>query len=431
MHLSIKSYDLFYLFFTLLLVLLSNIGGMFLSLLAIWFIVYNFLKIFKTKNGVFLVIQLFMLMYSIVPLFFFLMGIYISSYQTIDADNYSNMLAVLQIQSIFNVVFFSFAPLEIDFSFSNIIKPRKNSLAWFASIFLMIISLATVDWRSLSSYFNGVYSIETESSIIFDYFMIFVVANQFFCDKKWKRIINIILTIVVSVVCLMLGKRLTAITNILLIYILNFDGKIKKKVILTCFFIGTCLMNAIQFIRVGQIPSLLNVLTGVNVTNGVFRSNPGDIWYASEVIYKLIDTNVFDWSFRIKSFLGTFLNSFLTTGLTPKEALVNIYITENNLFPYPANGGLIGVSTYLWLGYFGVIGFALIICRIIKVGFNNKNMFSTLYAMLVLATFPRWYTYNPRILFKFAFVAIVVYLFVKIVALMGIRRNFSGDTNNE
>lgn len=425
MMFSYRSCNIICVIISVLMVLLTKVYSFLAPVLAVWLLIYILLNLFRTKNRIFLIIELFMLMYSIVPLFFFFNGIYIAAYQPIDTDNYQNMLAVLQIQSIFNVVFFSFAPLDSDFNFSKYIKPINNIIAWLATFALMIFSLAFVNWQKLSSYFRGSYSIETESSIIFDYFMIFAISNSLFCDKKWKKILNIILSLFISAVCLLLGKRLTAITNLLLIYILYFDGKFKKRTILCCFVMGTVFMNSVQFIRVGKVPSLLNALTGLNIENGIFRSNPGDVWYASEVIYKLIDTNVFDWSFRMKSFIGTFLNSFLTTSLTPKEALVNIYITENKLFPYTANGGFIGVSTYLWFGYFSVVLFAILISKVIKKGFENKYLFITLYSLLVLATFPRWYTYNPRILFKFAFVAIVVYIFARIVSCFGNRKGIS------
>lgn len=431
MNYSIRSFDVICVIISILLVLLTKVYSFLSTVLAVWLLVYIVLKMFKTKNSIFLVIELFILMYSIIPLFYFFKGIYIAAYQPIDLDHYQNMLAVLQIQSIFNVFFFSFAPLDSDFNFSKYIKPINNIIAWFATFALMIFSLAFVNWQRVSSFFRGTYSIETESSIIFDYFMIFAISNCLFCDKRWKKILNISLSILVAAVCLLLGKRLTAITNLLLIYILYFDGKFKKKTILGCFIVGTISMNSIQYLRIGKMPSLLNALTGLHVENGVFRSNPGDVWYASEVIYKLIDNNTFDWSFRIKSFIGTFLNSFLTTSLTPKEALVNIYITDNNLFPYTANGGFIGVSTYLWFGYFSVVLFAVIISKIIKRGFEYKSMFITLYSVLVLATFPRWYTYNPRILFKFAFVAIVVYLFTLVISCFGNRKGISKGLINE
>ena len=425
---SVKRNDLLCVGITILMGILSNFGETFVNTLAIWIFVYSLLKLFTTKNNIFIILELFMLIYAIVPIIYFIVGASISPYQHLDYDNYKNMVSVLQIQSVFVVVFLSFAPIDTEFSFSNIIVPRRQLFSWAITAFLMVISLLFVNWRSVSVYFRGSYSIETESSIIFDYFMIFVVVNRFFCDAKWQKRLNMILTIIVSFVCVMIGKRLTAITNLLLIYILDFNGKIKKRTLIWIAAIGILVFNSIQFTRVGQIPTILNVLTGITIEHGVYRGNSCDVWYASEVIYKLIDTGVFDWTFRIKSFLGTFLNSFLTTSLTPKEALVNVYITENALFPYTANGGLIGVSTYLWLGYAGVVLFAIIICRIIKEGFKSYNMFKTLYAMLVLATFPRWYTYNPRILFKFAFVAVMIFAFVKLFSRTDLDNDIARET---
>lgn len=413
---SVKKDDIVYCTLTLILVLIASFSIIATRTLVLWIVIFLIIKLLQTKNNIFVIIQLFMLWFFLSSVFYFVFNDMISTYQPIDDDNYNNMLAVLKIQSVFIVSFLTFAPIKKEFVFSKEKIIYKNNVAWFVSFLMMICGLLLVDWNGIVEYFGAIYSVETESSIMFDYFMVFVVINSFFCDKKWKKIFDITMSIFISVLCILLGKRLTAITNILLIYILFFDGKLKKRTIIIGFMIGTIFFNAIQFIRVGNVPSVFNCLTGINIVDGIYRSNPGDVWYASEVIYKLIDNGVFDWTFRIKSFFGTFMNSFLPTSLTPKEALVNIYITENELFPYTANGGFIGVSTYLWLGYPGVVLFSYIIGKIIKRGFINTRIFTTAYAILVLATFPRWYTYNPRILFKFLFVLFVVYLFVVLIS---------------
>ncbi len=428
---SVKAKNIIYAVITVLLVAFSYVHVIFTDLLAVWLLVFSIIKIAKTKNNMLLLLQLFMLIYSVVPILYFILNIPISPHQYLDLNQKANMRLALQTQTVFVVAFLSWAPIESRYTFAGVFRPQKRHMAWLVSVLIMIGSLFFVNWRGVLTSMLKTYSIETESSIIFDYFMVFTAANYFFCDAKVKRAVNIFLAVMVSLICVLIGKRLTAVSLLLLVYILHYDGKLKKWTIILGFIAGTMLFNAIQFTRINQMPSLFNVLTGINIENGVFRSNSCDIWYASEVIVKLISEKVFDWGFRLKSFLGTFLNAFLPSSLTPKEALVNVYITENNLFPYTANGSLIGVSTYLWLSYPGVLLFAYLISLLIRKGMSSRGKLSTLYTVLILATFPRWYTYNPRILFKFAFVAGVVYLCVWIVASSEVTKNRVRKRTNE
>lgn len=410
---------------TIFLIIFSGIHPIGIKLLSIWMIVISIEKIIKTKDNLLVVIQLFMLLYCISPFIYFVLGIEISTYQNYDVDQYENMLAATQIQSLFLATFLLKLPIYHKSLFGKNIPTGKREIAWFVTAVVMIMCFFVIDWGSIAStIFTEGYTVERTGSILTDYFVIFSLVNYQYSNTKGKKAFNIFLTITMAIASLLTGTRISAIMLFILVFALNISSKISKKLTICAAIGGILLMNSFQYIRVFEVPTFSQILLGdYNSSANIVRSNAGDVWYCSEAIYKLIDNGTFDIAFRIKSFLGTFLNSFLPTSLTPDEALVNVYITENRLTAYPNNGGLIGVSTYLWLGYLGTFVAALLLAKLISLGYKKHVGAKAAYiSLLVIVTLPKWYTYNPRILFKFAFVGLVFFLGGKILASLSVRR---------
>lgn len=421
MNISVNKKALCEIITMVVLCLLADISIYMAGILSIWIVVFSIYKLLKTKNNLFFLLELFMLVYSIIPLYYFVLGYQIDSYQKLDLNQYDNMLAITKIQSLFIVFFLNSIPLNNEKSFKKSLIIKKRPLAWLFSLFVMLSCFILIDWGKMKTVLINGYSTEGAGSILFNYFVIFALINYIYSDTYERKKINMILTSILACASLLTGARMATIILGILVYILHFEENMRKKHIVLIFVGAFLFFTAFQFIRVKEIPTL-NDLLGNNANVQILANNQGDVWYASEVIYKLIDEGIFDTTFRIKSFWGTFLNAFLTTSLTPEEALVNMYIMNHKLFVYPNGGGLIGITTYLWLGYLGPIISAVILGRIIRKGLNKVNEGYVLAAILVLVTLPKWYTYEPRILFKFAFVGVVMYLITKITAYFSIRR---------
>ena len=396
-------------FITVMLVLLSYLNFIFVKVLLVWMIIYSVIQIFKTKNQTLLILQLFMITYFlyIIPFTFF--GLPLSIYQTFfDSEAYENVSGVLRIQSIFYVLFVSLLPIKEGAPIRESLSLSSNKIPYICSLILMIISFINIPFEE--TILNSTYSIETASTIYFDYFIIFALINYGFSSSKLQKSINFTLIIIMAFMPLLFGKRLASVQLLILFFILYLEGNFKNKFIYFFTITGYVLNSLFAFYRVHSVQGVISGLFGLN-DNDILNNNQTGVWFASEIIYKLINDGIFDLEFRVKSILGTFLNSFLPTSLTPKEALVNIYIMENGLAPLPGNGGLVGVSGYLWLGYVGTIIFAIILARTIYVGYRTQKQVYVYPAILLLCTLPKWYTYNVRIIFKFAFVFGTFYIF--------------------
>ena len=409
---------------TVWLAVLSGIFPVMIKVLSIWLLVVCLEKLVRTKDSMLFIIELFILLYSLSPLVYFVCGYYICPYQFTDGDQYANMMAVTQIQALFVTIFLACLPIKKQLDFDKAVTRKSYDVAWYLTLAMMLVCFLLIDWRSIiSTLLSSGYTLERTGSILMDYYVIMALANYRYSDTKNKKIVNFGLMCLMAGATMLTGTRLPAIAIALMVYALYIGNKIPKKIVLVLAVGGIVFMNAFQYLRTFTIPTLTDILLGnYDATTNMVRSNAGDVWYASEAIYKLIHTGVFDWAFRIKSFLGTFLNAFLPTSLTPPEALVNVYITENKLIPYTNNGGLIGVSTYLWGGYIGTAVCAVILAKLLGYAYSHQKEGWMYVSLLMLVTFPRWYSYNPRILFKFAFVGIVIIIIGKIASRLSARK---------
>ncbi|MEG6585032.1 hypothetical protein [Dendrosporobacter sp. 1207_IL3150] len=401
-------------FITIIFVLLSYYDTFFVKTLLIWMIAYSVIKITKTKSQILLILQLFMLTYFlyIIPFIFFELPL--SIYQVLfDPDMFDNVSGVLRVQSIFLVVFISLLPIKEETPIRRMMQISNANVPYILSLLLMVISFADIPFGE--TILESMYSIDTASTIYFDYFLIFALINYKFSSSKFQKGLNCALILLMAAMPLLFGKRLASVQLFILFFILFIEGNYKTIYIYILTIAGYVLNSLFAFYRVHSNQSLIGGLFGLN-DNDILNNNQTGVWFASEIIYKLIGDGIFDLEFRLKSIVGTFLNSFLPTSLTPNEALVNIYIMENGLAPLPGNGGLVGISGYLWFGYLGTLLFAYILGRLIFKGFQTNKQVYVCWTILLLCTLPKWYTYNIRIVFKFAFVYFTLYYLSTLLA---------------
>lgn len=412
--------ELLFYSFIVLTVIMASFFHFFAIVLCLTMILYNLVKIGKTKSRIILVLELFILLYTIEPLFYFLFGMKICLYQDLDPFEYDSLLKTIQIQSIFLVVFLERMPIQSKICLKDVLPKMKSNVAWIFSLFCMLACFALIDWRQIiTTFLSKGYTLERTGNILVDYFLLFALCNYIYCNTRNKRKVNSILIGFMALASLTTGARLSCIILLLLLYILHFEDKFRKSFVLIIFFVGFIGFNLLQYFRTSSDFHFVHLIIGkYDAKTNIIRNNPGDIWYASEAILTLITNGTFDYVFRLKSFLGTFMNSFLPTSLTPPEAILNQYIVDNRLIAYPNNGGLIGITTYVWAGYIGTVLSACLLSKLIRTGFENKNH-SSIISVVVLSTLPKWYTYNPRVLFKFAFVGGVVFWIIKMCSKMG------------
>jgi hypothetical protein len=198
---------------------------------------------------------------------------------------------------------------------------------------------------------------------------------------------------------LLYGKRLAFLMITLLVFNLFFTGKFKFKYIVIGTLFGFVFVRVFAGLRVGmENIDLLSFLLGIT-EKGVMSNNHGGVIVCSVTYYGLIENEIFDLFFRLKSFIGILIGTFLPSSFNFEEAYINLFTMKYTQIP--GNGGLTSIYLYIWGGLIGVLLGGFIFNYLIR----NKNRSRLIYIYLIFmfATYPRWYAYNMFILVKMGF----------------------------
>jgi hypothetical protein len=164
----------------------------------------------------------------------------------------------------------------------------------------------------------------------------------------------------------------------------------------------------ILFANIRNQPSILvdfelqKILTpfSINENTNLYSSNEGEVFHSSARLIGLINLGYLDILDRIYSFFGFVLSIFVPSSFLPSSAsLITFMKDEYNA----GGGGLISIYFFCWAWYFGPIIIGLFIVYFLNKVNYSKNKYLVLYFFMICSTFPRWFAYNPIILFKICF----------------------------
>jgi len=397
MKLFINKYlliDLLLLLFLLLFYLFGEIGSFYFGKILIIIAISSSIQlIYRYKKSDFIVVFLiFGIMYWFYLLAYYFFEIpyhYLLEYQTIE---YTNMVVILQL-SLLRIMFIGIGPNQISNPRQNIIY-RNNDIVFFLFSSILIIMIAIILIMTPLN-LSGDYSIETKSSSLLEYAIIFIIIASVYAHSKYKQYFIIGLSSVYMLLPLLYGKRLAFLMISLLIFNLFFTGKFKLKYILIIAIIGFIFVRVFAGIRVGiENMNLLTFLLGVT-DDGVMSNNHGGVVVCSVTYFGLIENDIFNLIFRLKSLLGTVIGTILPASLN----LENLYAMKYTQIP--GNGGLTSIYLYIWGGFIGIVFGGLIFNYLIRNPNNSRLIY--IYLIFMFATYPRWYAYNMFILLKMGF----------------------------
>jgi len=390
--------DVIFLFLLFLLYIIGDLNsnnlGKFLILIAIF---STLQLIYRYKKQDYLVIFfIFSILYWIylVPYYYF--GIpyhYLLEFQTIE---YTNIIVLLQV-SMLRIMFFAIVPGKM--KIPREMFSYRNNIVIYYSIIILLTTMVPITLALHPPNLSGNYSLETKSSIWFEYVIIFIIIAGVYSNSKFKQILLISISIIYMMMPLLYGKRLAFLMVVLTIFNLFFAGKFKLKQILFLVLIGFIFIRVFAGLRVGmENMNVLQFLLGVT-DEGVMSNNQGGVIVCSTTYYGLIEENIFDIIFRLKSLIGTISGIFIPSSLNLKEAYINIVAMDVSTIP--GNGGFPSIYLYIWGGFIGVLFGGGTFNYLIRKSIYSR--ITAIYFIFVLATFPRWYAYNMFILFKMGF----------------------------
>ncbi len=281
--------------------------------------------------------------------------------------------------------------------------PMLDNKRWsYASaifaIFLVCIGILSAWPPVLSGY-----SVESSSSQLFEYALIFLALSVVLKmpnikDKNlWKFNLFILLTLVFCMAApLLFGRRGPALMYFwlgMLILSLNFDAKLLRIVLVLFVMV---LMRLFALDRAGVELNFSNFILGS--AGGLAMSNhQGGVIVSSVTYLGLVESGVWDWGVRLKMGLGALLSFIPYTYHPFQEVFVHRFVRDYATIP--GSGGFPFIYAYLWGGYFLVALISLFIRYII---WNQSNSIAiNLCKVVTLSMLPRWYAYTLPVLIKF------------------------------
>jgi hypothetical protein len=396
-------------FFFIFSFVLSLIDSNFITAFYISIIIVNlFIIINYRKNITLLFLYIFIFFYtlSLIPYYFY--HIDVSPWKDFNEIKYYN--TVIYIHGLFLLI-----PLISNgtkFDFSDWKFPSNTNKLGFYFFLLVCFLLIQFGVSGTDIFEGGGYAIgESYKSTFFEYFSLFFLLAFYYSSRNNLEILLLVfITLLYVYKSLLFGGRIEVIQLFVLVsYILISDYKFKfspTKLIFGCIFLYYINIVFVG-IRTNPLPLLegrffdyLNPFNSNYTDSDYISSNEGDVFQSSARLIGLIENDLLSFTSRIKAFFSFILSIFFPSSWLPEEASL---ITYKKDIYNSGGGGLISIYFYAFLSWVGPLIISIYILFINKFFIKTKSDYIKLYGIMVFATFPRWFAYNPIILFKLCF----------------------------
>ena len=365
--------------------------------------------IFRNNQG-FLLLYIFYFFYSVslIPYYFF--KIDVSSWRDFNEQIFYDKVVIIYSIFLITPLFFIKKSIPV---FKDILTIPKNTniIGFFTSCIVCVIILVWGQTGSNIIESGGYgYSInESSKSTFYEYFIIFFLLSYYYSSRK--RIEIIVLCVLGSLYVfksLLFGGRIEVIELVLLSYfilVIDYKWIIKPiKIIIGCLLFYY-LNQIFSSIRSNPVPLLQGSYTFYldpfesyfDSSNLYVSSNEGDVFQSSVRLIGLIENGLLDSVTRMKAFMGFCFSIFVPTSWLPEEASL---ITYKKDIYNSGGGGLIAVYFFVFLSWFGPFIISAYLFWIYRLTAFYNNLYLKFYTLMIFSTFPRWFSYNPIILFK-------------------------------
>jgi hypothetical protein len=390
------------------------------SLINLFFIVKFYKKV------PILILFLFFFFYTITFNYFFLNQLYIS-YWTDFQDK-----TTLKITLFCHLLFLYFLGIFIKSDTKNIFTHDfkhyfKPNFLIFTFLFCVSILILIFGLQGQTLLSGGAYADQelTTKSTMHEYFiLIFFFLIVFSPRTNFYKFLLHTLILVYILKTFLYGSRIEVLEISLLWFYLFyvFLNRVNLKFLALIFIFGIYLLtvvsnirnNPLDFIYGNNFLNFFNPLSiFVNRTNvEIISSNEGDVIQSSARIIGLIEKNELSIYQRVASFLSYLISPLLPSSFLPEYS--NLAYYKQDLYK-SGGGGLISVYFFTWLGFIGPIFIAIILATFINKFYNKRSIYNYIYTTFLFITFPRWFAYNPIMLVKFCFYAVILYIILNFV----------------
>ena len=397
----------------------ADVGiGKILSLYIAIVVLYPLVRSLKSGDYHITILCAFMFSYVSIPINYYWLDLHINYYN--ECESPSTVYKVLQIL----VLFHSILLFKLKFSKSSeanhILFSEKNDIVFYimAIMSFMFITFGSTgeDIFEAGGYSNALQT--KSSSLLFAYSLIPISLSYIYANDKTQKIIAYSLIGYFCVKDLLFGGRVDSLQLLLIIFVLRLQYIWSKKTIIIAAAVGALFFLSWGILRsdinlglVGAISEQLSSLFGER--NVDFQTgNSAEVYYSSVRIIYLIEHDFLTWGMRLQSLAYFCLSSVVPYSALPELANLSAYLQTTY---WSGGGGLGPVFFYAFAGWIGVIVFALFIAWCVNLlTTKNSSKYVYFYAVLLLATTPRWYAYYPTQIIKFCVVGALLYFFMNV-----------------
>jgi hypothetical protein len=383
-----------------------------------YFVVFlNVIFLVKFYNNIIVFILFgFIFLYTITFYQYFVNSLYISYW-----DDFQNIKVVKRVLFSHSLFIFTLGNLitskKVVFKINFREKFRSNKILFFGffiiCILLLIFGIQGQSLLSGASYANQEF---TSKSSLHEYFILFYLYLILFSSQnKFEQIAIKILFVIYVLKTLIYGGRVEVLEIFLLWFLLFFLNKIKLRTVIFFVLIGLYGSNVVSNIRSNPIQFLSGNDLGYyfdplflfehKSKYDIISSNEGDVIQSSARILGLIDNEHLTFSQRIISSVLYLISPVVPASFMPSYSNLSTYKQE---MYRSGGGGLISIYFYAWYWYFGPIIVAFFLAFFINKFFLSSSLYSYIYGVAIFTTFPRWFAYNPIMLVKFCFYAVII-----------------------
>ena len=389
--------------------------GKILSVLAVCLVLLPLLKSFKTGDYHLSILFFFMFSYVFVPFNYYWMGLHINIYQ--ECENENTVYKALQILCLFHSI------LLFTIRFAKSGRVRQNGLSeenGLVHAILIAISLLFITFGksgetilTTGSYSESLQVIQQSS--LFGYSVIIISLAYIFSNTRRKQFITYCVIAYFCLKDLLMGGRVDSLQLLLALFFIRLQFILSKKAIIVAAVLGAIFFFAWGAFRsdvnVGFFNALANSISGFGESGSRINfqtGNSAEVYYSSTRILWMIDRGILNISMRLQALFYFFVSAIVPYSMLPDIANLSSYLQSTY---WSGGGGLGPVFFYAFGGWIGVVVFSLFVAYSINLFQNARSSkYAYFYAVLVLATTPRWYAYYPVQLIKLCFLGMILYI---------------------
>ncbi|MCY3027879.1 O-antigen polymerase [Aerococcus loyolae] len=300
------------------------------------------------------------------------------------------------------------------------INNKKNETVYNSPIIqliffiaLMLIGIFGVN-RTRADFYN------VQISSLYEYSYLFFIILYFFTNSRVIRYLINFLLILFILQDYYYGGRITSLQLFIVFFYFNMIQKIKTKNIFSFAILGIFINSLVGAYRINYSltsESIIKIFKKMINNMFVFDTSTYS-FYASATHVAAVNYGNINLEYRIDS-LFKFIKSIFFGG---SNDIGNVTRFVSDHYFQNIGGGIFPSHFYFWLGILGVVLGSFVVVLMMNKFRRKDNIYFNLAYLVLIVSSPRWFLYNPLILFRSQFLFFILFSFSLLIRGLFVKR---------